>query len=199
MVGKPPSLEQRGGTPRSQIRGASARSRNMTIRQQIPHLLAAAALSMFVLSPSVALAGHGDGGGGVGGHGGGHEHFGGFGGGHGGGHGHASIHGHGHGNGHGHAGGNSAAHMSATGRANTNGPNATHRVFGQDRAALRHQMHANGTNGHAGAHGNGHGNAGGNSAAHMSAQGLANTNGPNATNRTHGKDRAELRHQVHQP
>jgi hypothetical protein len=39
------------------------------------------------------------------------------------------------------AGGQSDAHISAQGRANTNGPDATNRVFGRDRAAVRHTQH----------------------------------------------------------
>jgi hypothetical protein len=39
----------------------------------------------------------------------------------------------------------------------------------------------------------GHGGPGGNSASHMSAQGMANTNGPNAANRAFGTDRASQR------
>lgn len=42
-------------------------------------------------------------------------------------------------------------------------------------------------------HGGGHGGPGGNSASHMSAQGMANTNGPNAANRAYGTDRANQR------
>jgi hypothetical protein len=49
--------------------------------------------------------------------------------------------------------------------------------------------------GHGGGGGNGggHGGPGGNSANHMSAQGMANTNGPNAANRAYGTDRASQR------
>ena len=39
----------------------------------------------------------------------------------------------------------------------------------------------------------GHGNPGGQSASHMSSQGLANSNGPNAADRDKGLDRAEDR------
>lgn len=48
-------------------------------------------------------------------------------------------------------------------------------------------------------HGNGggHGNAGGNSADHISAHGLANSNGPNADERLFGSDRADFRHSMH--
>ena len=42
----------------------------------------------------------------------------------------------------------------------------------------------------------GHGNAGGSSGAHMSSQGRANTNGPNAADRDFGRDRAEDRAQL---
>jgi hypothetical protein len=42
-------------------------------------------------------------------------------------------------------------------------------------------------------HGGGHGGAGGNSASHMSAQGMAHTNGPNAADRDFGTDRASDR------
>ena len=45
----------------------------------------------------------------------------------------------------------------------------------------------------AGHGGGGHGGPGGNSANHMSAQGMANTNGPNAANRAYGTDRANQR------
>lgn len=38
---------------------------------------------------------------------------------------------------------------------------------------------------------------GGNSSTHMSTQGQMNTNGPNATDRSHGKNRACDRHQMH--
>jgi len=42
--------------------------------------------------------------------------------------------------------------------------------------------------------GGGHGGgSGGNSANHMSTQGMANTNGPNAANRAYGTDRANQR------
>ena len=47
--------------------------------------------------------------------------------------------------------------------------------------------------GHGGGGGGGHGGPGGNSANHMSAQGMANTNGPNASNRAFGTDRANQR------
>ena len=47
--------------------------------------------------------------------------------------------------------------------------------------------------GHGGGGGGGHGGPGGNSANHMSAQGMANTNGPNASNRAFGTDRASQR------
>jgi hypothetical protein len=47
--------------------------------------------------------------------------------------------------------------------------------------------------GHGGGNGGGHGGAGGNSANHMSAQGMKNTNGPNAANRAYGTDRANQR------
>ena len=50
-----------------------------------------------------------------------------------------------------------------------------------------------GHGGGGGGMGGGHGNAGGNSANHMSAQGMANTNGPNAANRAYGADRANQR------
>lgn len=40
---------------------------------------------------------------------------------------------------------------------------------------------------------NGGGNAGGMSSSHMSAQGMANTNGPNSTDRDKGLERAEDR------
>ena len=40
---------------------------------------------------------------------------------------------------------------------------------------------------------NGHASPGGQSASHMSAQGLANSNGPNAADRDKGLDRAEDR------
>lgn len=45
--------------------------------------------------------------------------------------------------------------------------------------------------GHGG--GGGHGGFGGNSAGHISSQGMANTNGPNAANRAFGTDRASQR------
>ena len=44
-----------------------------------------------------------------------------------------------------------------------------------------------------GGQGGGHGGPGGNSASHMSAHGMANTNGPNAANRAFGTDRANQR------
>ena len=96
-------------------------------------------------------------------------------------------------NGHGNSG-NSGSHMSTQGSFHTNG---SHRQHGKDRAATAHgwQKVNHGNNGHT--HGNNHGNAGGQSALHMSAQGLANTNGPNATNRQFGRDRAAQRHAMH--
>jgi hypothetical protein len=84
-------------------------------------------------------------------------------------------------------GGASASHISARGMAHTNGPNAADRDFGAKRAADV------GGRGHASNHARRHGSrggAGGQSASHMSAQGLANTNGPNAADRDFGAKRA---------
>ena len=88
------------------------------------------------------------------------------------------------------SGGMSSAHISASGMANTNGPNATTRLDGADRATLRsHGASAGGdvdTNTTMTPNG-------GMSSSHISASGLANTNGPNATTRLHGKSRADAR------
>jgi len=43
----------------------------------------------------------------------------------------------------------------------------------------------------------GYAKAGGNSASHMSAEGLANTNGPNSADRDFGRDRASDRAHLH--
>jgi hypothetical protein len=92
---------------------------------------------------------------------------------------------------HGGFGGQSASHISARGIANTNGPNATARSFGTDRASLR-SGRTFGANGSTRA-GSKLSPNGGQSASHISANGLANTNGPNATARAFGKDRAAER------
>ena len=85
--------------------------------------------------------------------------------------------------------GRSNSHMSDQGRANNNGPNATDRDFGRDRAEDRGNL-GNTTNADVNP-------KGGNSKAHMSAQGLANTNGPNAIDREFGRNRAAIRHKQH--
>lgn len=54
-----------------------------------------------------------------------------------------------------------------------------------------HQGNSDNARGHSGS--GTHGHFGGNSAGHISAQGLANTNGPNASTRLHGLDRARSR------
>ena len=91
-------------------------------------------------------------------------------------------------------GGASAGHMSARGMAHTNGPNAADRDFGGQRAAdVRGQGHGSA---HARRNGS-HRRAGGASAHHMSAQGLANTNGPNAADRDFGGERAADRANQH--
>lgn len=91
-------------------------------------------------------------------------------------------------------GGASAGHISAQGMAHTNGPNAADRDFGGQRAAdVRGQGHGSA---HANRHGS-HGRAGGASASHMSAQGLAHTNGPNAADRDFGGKRAADRANRH--
>jgi hypothetical protein len=138
------------------------------------HFLIAAAMAVALCVPSAALA-HGGGGGG-GGHGGMGMSTGGHG---------------GMGSTHGGFGGQSSSHISARGLANTNGPNATTRSFGTDRASLRNgrTFSANGS-GHSGSKLSPNG---GQSASHISANGLANTNGPNATSRAFGKDRAAQR------
>lgn len=93
---------------------------------------------------------------------------------------------------HGGFGGNSASHISANGMANTNGPNATTRVFGQDRANLRRHNTSVSTGVSTESSTRLTPN-GGQSASHISASGMANTNGPNATTRTFGRDRANAR------
>jgi hypothetical protein len=104
-------------------------------------------------------------------------------------------HGHGGGGGGTHVGfgGKSASHISARGLANTNGPNASTRLFGRDRAAARRGLHSSRHNSTS-LHGTPNG---GQSASHISAQGLANTNGPNATTRLFGRDRARARANAH--
>lgn len=113
----------------------------------------------------------------------------------------ASAHpGNGHGGGNPHAdgmmGGESDSHMSAQGRANSNGWNADERFFGSDRADLRHTTNAARHHRSHLQHAN-HVPNGGQSASHISDQGLANTNGPNAAVRLHGTARAEARHSLH--
>lgn len=93
------------------------------------------------------------------------------------------------------AGGNSASHISANGMANTNGPNATDQEFGTTRASLRHQKHATNANATTSAGANAELN-GGQSSTHISGSGLANTNGPNATDRETGTARATQRTQM---
>ncbi|HEY2033399.1 MAG TPA: hypothetical protein VGH02_06890 [Rhizomicrobium sp.] len=88
-------------------------------------------------------------------------------------------------------GGNSASHISTNGAMNTNGPNATTRTFGTDRAATRHTATGASDTTSTSVTPNG-----GQSASHISASGLANTNGPNATDRETGKARANLRTQM---
>ena len=93
---------------------------------------------------------------------------------------------------HGAMGGQSASHISAGGMTNTNGPNAGDRVFGQDRADLR----AHNTSVSTGVSTDSSTELtpnGGQSASHISAGGMANTNGPNAATRTLGQDRANAR------
>lgn len=139
------------------------------------HFLIAAAMVAVLCMPGAALA-HGDGGMGGGFHGGmGVSAHGGM----------------GMGSMHGGFGGQSASHISARGLANTNGPNATARSFGTDRASLR-SGRTFGANGSTRA-GSKLSPNGGQSASHISANGLANTNGPNATARAFGKDRAAER------
>ena len=86
------------------------------------------------------------------------------------------------------AGGMSSSHISASGLANTNGPNATTRLDGADRATLRSNGASGGVDNDTMMSPNG-----GKSSSHISANGLANTNGPNATTRLHGRDRANAR------
>jgi hypothetical protein len=91
-------------------------------------------------------------------------------------------------------GGRSSSHISAQGRANSNGPNADERLFGNDRADFRHSMtHQH----HAHLHQANDVPNGGRSSAHISAQGRANSNGPNADTRLFGTDRANARHGLH--
>lgn len=88
-------------------------------------------------------------------------------------------------------GGQPSAHISTQGSLNTNGPNATDRDFGRDRASDRANANADldtkttdtktGTK------------MAGRSKSHVSASGQANTNGLNATDRDKGTDRAEDR------
>jgi hypothetical protein len=85
----------------------------------------------------------------------------------------------------------SSGHISAKGKANTNGINASTRLYGQDRANARHDLHTN-TSTNIDASGKLMPN-GGQSASHISDQGLANTNGPNAKTRLFGRDRAAAR------
>jgi hypothetical protein len=93
-------------------------------------------------------------------------------------------------------GGKSASHISAKGLANTNGPNATDRDFGRDRAEDRRAMAVSGasvdTNARVSARAH-HRRFGGASGAHISASGAAHTNGPNAADRDFGEDRASDR------
>jgi hypothetical protein len=95
-------------------------------------------------------------------------------------------------------GGRSAAHISESGRLNSNGPNARHRLFGQERAAYRHKLHDNRKSNFAHTKTKVTPN-GGRSATHISDQGLANTNGPNADARVKGKERANVRHDRDKP
>lgn len=87
--------------------------------------------------------------------------------------------------------GHSDSHMSDQGRANNNGPNATDRQFGRDRAEQRHNLRdSSDTTVDTKL-------KGGKSKSHMSANGLINTNGPNAVDRQFGINRAALRHKQH--
>jgi hypothetical protein len=91
-------------------------------------------------------------------------------------------------------GGASASRISAMGKANTNGPNATDRDFGRDRASDRGANAAVGagvnTSASVTSH---HRHFGGRSSAHVSAKDRANTNGPNAADRDFGRDRSSDR------
>ncbi|HEX3363739.1 hypothetical protein [Phenylobacterium sp.] len=69
-------------------------------------------------------------------------------------------------------GGMSAGHMSAMGLAQTNGPNATDRDFGADRASDRTQ-------------------------ASVKAKSTSNSNAPTSADRDHGRDRAADRAHLH--
>ena len=93
-------------------------------------------------------------------------------------------------------GGVSGSHMSPSGMTNTNGPNASDRDFGRDRAEDRRATAA-GTAGFdasatAGLRSH-HRHFGGRSGAHISATGRLHTNGPNAADRDFGRDRASDR------
>lgn len=94
---------------------------------------------------------------------------------------------------HGSFGGNSASHIGSQGLDNGNGPTATTRTFGGDRADLRNNQ-TDADEDDSVSNSTKLSPNGGRSSTHMSAQGLANTNGPNATNRVFGRDRATLRH-----
>ena len=83
-------------------------------------------------------------------------------------------------------GAQSNAHISTQGSLNTNGPNATDRDFGRDRAADR-------ANANADLDTKTHTQMAGRSKSHIGASGQANTNGLNAADRDKGADRAEDR------
>lgn len=91
---------------------------------------------------------------------------------------------------HGNFGGQSSAHISTSGLANTNGPSATTRTFGTARADLRRHNLAVDTSDSTTTS---LAPNGGNSSSHISASGSLNTNGPDATTRTFGRNRAKAR------
>jgi hypothetical protein len=96
-------------------------------------------------------------------------------------------------------GGNSADHISDRGRLNTNGPNTQDRDLGRDRARERANERSNfddsddDRNKPLKPRTTKSTPDGGTSADHISDQGQTNTNGPNAANRTFGRDRADQR------
>lgn len=92
-------------------------------------------------------------------------------------------------------GGQSGSHMSSEGMSNTDRPNSSDRDFGADRALeRRHSGHTHTSSAHGmSALRSRHQNFGGRSVHHISAHGLSNTNGPNATTRSFGMARAQQR------
>jgi hypothetical protein len=153
------------------------------------NLLATGTALMLTISVSAFAGGHGGGGGmgGAGGFGAGGIGGGGFGAGSGGGNGFGAGTS---------ARGSIDPHISAEGTANSNGPTAADRDFGRDRAEDRASQqglsHSNESTTTRTTRVQG-AEAGGSSATHMSAEGRANTNGPTATDRDFGRDRAEDR------